>query len=60
MSTRLQLLRVLSFIGLAGTLVPSLLVFSGDITLQTYKWVMLGGTGLYLATAPFWINRGQE
>jgi hypothetical protein len=58
MTTKLTLLKVLSFLGLAGTLVPSLLVFSGWITLETYKTVMLAGTLLFLATAPWWINKG--
>jgi hypothetical protein len=60
MNIKLTLLKVLSFLGLAGTLVPSFLVFSGWITLETYKSVMLGGTVLYLATAPWWINKVEE
>ncbi len=60
MTIKLTLLKVLSFLGLAGTLVPSFLVFPGWITLETYKSVMLGGTVLYLATAPWWINKVEE
>ena len=57
MTTGLRLLKVVSYIGLLLTLLPALLVFAGLITLATYKWIMLGGTALYLFTAPFWINR---
>ena len=57
MTTGLRLLKVISYIGLLLTLLPALLVFAGLITLATYKWIMLGGTVLYLFTAPFWINR---
>ncbi len=57
MTTGLRLLKAISYIGLLLTLLPALLVFVGVITLPTYKWIMLGGTALYLLTAPFWINR---
>lgn len=51
-----RLLRVLSYLGLALTIVPAFLAFAGALSLATYKQLILGGTLLYVATAPFWIN----
>lgn len=59
MRSSLKVLRALSYIGLVLTLLPALLVFGDAIDLRTYRWIMLGGTLLYLATAPFWINHGD-
>ena len=55
-------LKLLSWLGLALTLLPSLLVFGGVLSLETYKTIVLAGSILWLATAPFWINRdpGRE
>ena len=50
-------LKTLSYLGLAFTLIPSFLVFSAGLSLDTYKNLMLAGTFLWLTTAPFWINK---
>ena len=56
-----QLLKILSYAGLALTLLPSFLVFANVIELQTHKTLMLLGSALWFFTAPFWLNkRGQE
>ncbi len=52
-------LKLLSFLGLALTLIPSLFVFTGVIELPLYKTLMLVGTVLWFVTAPFWINKEQ-
>ncbi len=49
--------KVLSYIGLALTVIPSFYVFAGSITWQTHADLMLGGTVLWFVTAPFWIKR---
>jgi hypothetical protein len=49
--------RVLSWLALAGTIVPAMLFFGGQITLgQTQSW-MLAATILWFATAPLWMDR---
>ena len=51
------ILKILSFIGLFMTVAPSFMVFSGSITLDMHKWLMLLGTLLWFVTAPFWMNK---
>jgi hypothetical protein len=55
-------LKLLSWLGLALTLLPSLLVFGGVLSPEAFKTIVLAGSILWLATAPFWINRdpGRE
>lgn len=50
----------LSLIGLALTLLPSILVFRGDISLETHRTLMFVGTLLWLTTAPFWLGKGDK
>ena len=51
------ILKIISFIGLILTLVPSFIVFSGAMTLDMHKWLMLLGTLVWFVTAPFWMNK---
>lgn len=53
------LLKLGSLAGLILTIVPSFLVFSGSLSLGMHKILALIGTLLWMATAPFWINRNQ-
>ena len=50
------LLKVLSFLGLGLTVVPSFLVFGDVIAWDTHATLMLVGTLLWFATSPFWIK----
>jgi hypothetical protein len=50
------ILKAVSFVGLAFTIVPSLLVFSTTITKQTHFKLMIVGLVLWFATAPFWMK----
>lgn len=50
-------LGLLAFGGLALTLIPSMLVFTGAISPQTNKWLMALGMLIWFAVAPFWIRR---
>ena len=54
------LLKIISLIGLLLTIVPSFLVFTGKITLDNNKWLMIIGTLLWFASAPFWMNKKEE
>ncbi len=51
------ILKIISAIGLILTLVPSFMVFSGTITIDFHKWLMLLGTILWFSSAPFWMNK---
>ena len=57
---RFSALRLVSWLGLALTLLPSFLVFRGALSLDAFKAVVLAGSVLWLGTAPFWINRGRS
>jgi hypothetical protein len=51
------LLKLISFAGLGLTVVPSLLVFAGAIAWETHAALMLVGTVLWFATAPWWMRK---
>ena len=53
-------LKVVSWLGLALTLLPSLFVFGGALSLDTFENLVLAGSVLWLATAPFWINQDRS
>lgn len=50
------LLKLLSFIGLGLTVVPSVLVFIGQLEMQTNLRLMTVGMLLWFGTAVFWIK----
>ena len=50
-------LQIVSFIGLALSVVPAFLVFGGVIAKQTYLEIMLLGMVLWFSTAVFWIKK---
>lgn len=50
------LLKILSFAGLALTIVPSILVFNQTISFDLHKHLMLAGMLLWFATSPFWMK----
>ena len=52
--------KIVSYICLLLTLVPSFLVFMGEITLETNKDLMLAGTIGWFISAPFWMNNKEE
>jgi len=47
----------ISYIGLLLTVVPSILVFSGSIELDTHKTMMLIGMVIWFVAAPFWVKK---
>ena len=52
----ITLLKLASFLGLALTVIPAFLVFAGAIPWETHALLMLAGTILWFATAPFWMH----
>lgn len=53
------LLIVISVVGLALTIVPSILVFMQEISFESHKQLMFGGMILWFFTAPFWIKEQE-
>lgn len=51
------LLKVVSYIGLALTVIPAFLVASGILTLDTHKTLMVIGMVLWFAASPFWMDK---
>jgi hypothetical protein len=51
-----KLLMVASSVGLGLTLIPSLLVFTGSITLESNKALMLLGTVVWFLAASRWLG----
>lgn len=51
-----KILMILSYFGLACTIVPSLLVLNGVIDLQQNFLLMSIGMVFWFATAPFWMK----
>jgi hypothetical protein len=54
------LLRLISVAGLALTVVPALLVFARVIAWETHAALMLVGTVLWFASAPFWMRQTKQ
>ncbi len=51
------LTKLISVVGLGLTIVPAFLVFFQKITLQNHYHLMLIGTIVWFASAPFWMNK---
>lgn len=54
------LLKLISFLGLALTILPPILHFTGVMELSMHKTLMFVGTIAWFATAPFWMNTSDE
>jgi predicted exporter len=52
-----RLLSSYGIIALLATVVPSILVYSGTIELETHKTIMVAGMILWFVTAPFFMKR---
>jgi hypothetical protein len=54
------LLKIISYLALAGTIIPSLLVFFGDMDIQTNKTIMTISMVVWFIATPFWINKNAN
>ncbi len=54
------LIKSISYLSLALTIIPSFLVFTGNISLDSSKMLMLVGTIVWFVSAPSWMNKVQE
>lgn len=50
------LLKIISYLGLALTIVPAFLVFKGIIDMKTHFTLMIAGIVLWFGSAPFWME----
>jgi hypothetical protein len=50
------LLKTLSAVGLALTVIPAALVFLAGLAWETHAGLMAVGTALWFVTAPFWMR----
>ncbi len=57
---KILVLKIISYLALAGTIIPSIMVFYGDMQLQANKNIMAIAMVVWFATVPFWINRSSE
>ncbi len=51
------ILKIVSAIGLGLTVVPAFLVWRGSIAWEMHASLMLVGTILWFASAPFWMKK---
>jgi hypothetical protein len=51
---------IVSFLALAGTVVPPVLFFADRVTLDQTKLWMLVSTVVWFASAPLWMDRHAE
>ena len=51
-----KILKLISWAGLALTIIPSLLVFNGVVAIETHYVLMAIGMVLWFGTAPFWMH----
>ena len=54
------ILKILSFVGLGFTVLPSLLVLTRTIDMELNKNLMMFGTVLWFATVVFWMNKNEK
>ncbi len=54
------LVKLISYISLGLTLIPSFLVFTGDLSLDYSKMLTLAGTIIWFVSAPSWVNKKRE
>ncbi|MEJ2618138.1 MAG: hypothetical protein P8Z35_24485 [Ignavibacteriaceae bacterium] len=54
------LVKFISYICLGLTLIPSFLVFTGNISLDFNKTLMFIGTIIWFVSAPSWMNKTEE
>ena len=54
------ILKIISYLALAGTIIPSLLVFFGDMDIEGSKNIMAVSMVVWFGSAPFWINKKAD
>lgn len=49
--------KVVSWIALAATIVPSVLAFAGLLSLDAVRWIALAATIIWFVATPMWMGR---
>ena len=52
-----RVLQLISWVALAGTIVPSVLYLAGRIDLDESKWALLAATIAWFIATPLWMGR---
>ncbi len=52
-------LKAISYLGLAMSILPAFLVFGDVVSRGTYLWLMILGMAMWFGTASFWVRRDQ-
>ena len=52
--------KLISFVALLLTLLPSLLYLMGAASLDVVKWLALAGTAVWFCVTPLWMDRSLE
>jgi hypothetical protein len=52
-------LQILSALGIAGTVLPAFLFFTGTLELGQVHWIMLVAAVVWFGATPFWMERKQ-
>lgn len=50
------LLQIVSYVGLALSIIPAFLMYAGTVSREAYLWWMLVGMFLWFGTAIFWVK----
>lgn len=53
------LLKIVSYLGLGLTVIPSVLVFLQHLSMEDHKLYMIFGMVLWFATSPFWMKEQE-
>ncbi len=54
------LVKIISYMSLGLTLIPSFFVFTGNISLDSSKMLSFIGTIIWFVSAPSWMNKTKE
>ena len=54
-----RLLQLISWLALAGTIVPSVLFLAGSMELDPTQWLMLLATIVWFVATPLWMGREE-
>ena len=54
------LIKIISYLSLGLTLIPSFFVFTGNLSLDSSKMLTFAGTIIWFISAPSWMNKTKE
>jgi len=54
------ILKLFSYLSLALTIIPAVLVFNKNMSIDTYKHLILIGSLAWFVSAPFWMFQNHE